>query len=327
MLVVAVAGALAVWRTAEQASAARAQAGQRSVQQASADAADDAWRLQHEEAASRSRAARTLSEAQQDLAAAVTEAQALLAATDGQVSDDAVRQALADAVTGAQVPGISVVALQAQTAAVQQAATAVSAAHAAWQAQQAASAADAQRAADAARDDETTSGTSPGAASGAVGSCTTTYTGPAFYTSVPTEGGDGTNGRLPASALTALSWTVDEHGTPFYLATAAAGALERLDQAFLAAFGHHLDVDLTYRDYATQVAMRDALGTVAAVPGTSSHGTGLALDVPERPCEYGWDTAQRRWLVTNGPSYGWVSPSWARQGGSNPEYWHYEYRG
>ena len=57
--------------------------------------------------------------------------------------------------------------------------------------------------------------------------------------------------------------------------------------------------------------MRAALGSVAAEPGTSSHGTGLALDVPELPCEYGWDTPQRDWLVANGPAYGWVSPSWA----------------
>ncbi|WP_440689239.1 M15 family metallopeptidase [Cellulomonas soli] len=323
VLVVALAGTATLWAWRVQAAdTARAQAVQRAQQQATADAAADDWRVQHEAAASRSRAARTLAQAQQDLTAAVDQAQAVLVATEGQVGDDTVRQALADTLAAAQVPGASVVAVQAQVGSVQAAEAAVTAAHTAWQAEQTAAAARAQ----ASATDEPTTGTSTGG-SGAAGSCTTTYTGPAFYTSVPSEGGDGSNGRLPASALSALSWTVDEHGTPFYLATAAAAALERLDGAFLAAFGHHLDVDLTYRDYATQVAMREALGSIAAVPGTSSHGTGLALDVPERPCEYGWDTVQRRWLVANGPSYGWVSPSWARQGGSNPEYWHYEYRG
>ena len=142
-----------------------------------------------------------------------------------------------------------------------------------------------------------------------------------------TPGGDGSNGRLPPEALAAISWDTDPRGTPYYLTTAAAAALERLDGAFRAEFGHHLDLDLTYRDYDTQVAMRAALGSVAATPGTSSHGTGLALDVPELPCEYGWDTPQRDWLITKGPAYGWVSPAWAGRGGSNPEYWHFEFRG
>jgi hypothetical protein len=158
-------------------------------------------------------------------------------------------------------------------------------------------------------------------------SCTSTYSGPPFYTSAPTADGDGSNGHLPASAMTALSWSVDDLGTPFYLRTDAAAALERLNTAFTAALGHPLDLDLTYRDYDTQVAMRAALGTVAAVPGTSAHGTGLAIDLPELPCSYGWDSPARAWLLRHGPAYGWVQPSWARQSGSNPEYWHYEYRG
>ncbi|MBU4213574.1 MAG: M15 family metallopeptidase [Actinobacteria bacterium] len=160
-----------------------------------------------------------------------------------------------------------------------------------------------------------------------VQSCATTYTGPPFYTSAPTADGDGSNGRLPASAMTALSWSVDDLGTPFYLRSDAAAALERLNTAFTAALGHPLGLDLTYRDYDTQVAMRAALGTVAAVPGTSTHGTGLAIDLPELPCSYGWDTPARAWLLQHGAEYGWVSPGWARASGSNPEYWHYEFRG
>ncbi|MBU4335581.1 MAG: M15 family metallopeptidase [Actinobacteria bacterium] len=158
-------------------------------------------------------------------------------------------------------------------------------------------------------------------------SCATTYTGPPFYTSAPTADGDGSNGHLPASAMTALSWSVDDLGTPFYLRSDAAAALERLNTAFTAEFGHPLGLDLTYRDYDTQVAMRAALGTIAAEPGTSTHGTGLAIDLPELPCSYGWDTPARDWLLQHGADYGWVSPSWARASGSNPEYWHYEYRG
>lgn len=247
----------------------------------------------------------------------VAAAGAVLAGSAGQVADDAVRsalQALLDEASSATEA--SPARLRSLTTSIVAAQGAVTEAQAQWQSAQAAAAA----AAAAAQEQETDDVSSPG-------SCDTTYSGPAFYTSPPTEGGDGSNGKLPASMLPAISWMVDSRGTPFYLRSDAAAALERLDAAFVAQFGHHLDLDLTHRDYDTQVAMRAALGTVAAVPGPSSHGTGTALDVPELPCAYGYGTAQRDWLVANGPTYGWVSPSWAATNGSNPEYWHFEYRG
>ena len=154
------------------------------------------------------------------------------------------------------------------------------------------------------------------------------YTGPIFVTSTPSATGNGSNGHLPASTLSRLpAWANDTMGTPQYLLKNAAAALIRLDDAFVARFGVSLDIDLTYRSYADQVAMRAALGTIAAVPGTSRHGTGVALDLQEWSCIYGFDTEKRDWLVANGPAFGWVSPAWAREGASNPEYWHYEYGG
>ncbi|KSW29374.1 D-alanyl-D-alanine carboxypeptidase family protein [Cellulomonas sp. B6] len=266
------------------------------------------------------------------LAAAVERARQTLDASAGQVGDDdAPRAALADRLDAAVVAGPAASPARARGLAAEVAAAeqgvldAVAAQRARAEEQEVAARAAARRAAAAA-------GTSPpGASAPGAGTsrdrCTTTYSGPAFYTSTPTDGGDGSNGRLPASALAAVSWTADSRGTPFYLRSDAAAALERLNTAFRGALGHDLALDLTYRDLDTQVAMREALGTVAAVPGTSSHGTGLAIDVPELPCDYGWDSAARAWLVAYGPAYGWVSPGWARQGGSNPEYWHYEYRG
>jgi LAS superfamily LD-carboxypeptidase LdcB len=65
--------------------------------------------------------------------------------------------------------------------------------------------------------------------------------------------------------------------------------------------------------------MYKALGAaVAAYPGTSKHGWGTAIDVPERPCEYGLHTPQRDWLVANGARFGWYPIA--------SEYWHFEYR-
>lgn len=268
------------------------------------------------------------------LDAALVQARGTLDTSGDRVADDAVRQALAALLDGAGAEATTASAARLRTlagevAAAEGAVRDAVAAHEAAAREAASAAARRDAAAAAARPDAAVPRSRPATASppSASRSCATTYSGPAFWTSVPTEGGDGSNGRLPASALTAVSWTRDSRGTPFYLRHDAAAALERLNAAFRAALGHDLALDLTYRDYDTQVAMRAALGSVAATPGTSSHGTGLAIDVPELPCAYGWDSAARAWLVENGPSYGWVSPSWARQNGSNPEYWHYEYRG
>ncbi|KQR12402.1 peptidase M15 [Cellulomonas sp. Leaf334] len=334
VLVVGGAGGAWAWTERED----RVAAEQAATQERAADALDaqvrdvDAIQAQAADAAA-AHVATVRSDARAVLAAAAEDARATLATTEGKVADDAVRQTLATlvaeadarvaatdpaAATGTTGPH-SATALRAGAAALAAADAAATAAHETWLQAEAAAAAAAVRPA--------AKPTARPATGAAAPSCGTTYTGPPFYTSPATAGGDGSNGKLPPESLSAISWDVDPRGTPYYLTTAAAGALERLNAAFRAQFGHNLDLDLTYRDYDTQVAMRAALGSVAAKPGTSSHGTGLALDVPELPCEYGWDTPQRDWLVANGPAYGWVSPSWAGRNGSNPEYWHFEYRG
>ena len=315
--------------------ALREQRAEQALREAAQARVDDELAVLHDDAAAR--AALTSAAAVAGASSLITDARSALEAavgqgwrthegSAGQVGDDGVRAALAAALDAAQAAGptVSPTAARGLTAAVSAAEQAVVAAVAAEQARVAAE--EVARAAAAAQRDGPRPSASAGTSSGA-DRCATTYGGPAFYTSAPTVGGDGSNGRLDASALSAVSWARDSRGTPFYLRSDATAALERLNVAFRAALGHDLALDLTYRDFDTQVAMRAALGSVAAVPGTSSHGTGLALDVPELPCDYGWDSPARAWLVANGPSYGWVSPTWARQGGSNPEYWHYEYRG
>ncbi|WP_426594205.1 M15 family metallopeptidase [Cellulomonas sp. McL0617] len=345
VLVVGVAGGAWAWDAHRDDVAAQqtaqSQAEDRAAAVVDAQDADVDGAVGRDAALDRAQAAAVLAVARADLQQASDTASATLVATDGQVGDDAVRQALVAQVTAADAalgavpaapsdntpassPGTTsygAADLRTFTAALAAANAAVLTAHDAWSQQQVAASA-AAKAAKAA-----TPKPPKVAAPTKAPSCGTTYTGPPFYTSPPTVGGDGSNGKLPPSALTAISWTKDPHGTPYYLRSDAAAALERLDVAFRSAFGHNLGLDLTYRDYDTQVAMRAALGTVAAVPGTSTHGTGLALDVPELPCEYGWDTPQRTWLVTHGPTYGWTSPAWAHQNGSNPEYWHFDYVG
>lgn len=150
--------------------------------------------------------------------------------------------------------------------------------------------------------------------------------GPAFYTSTPSASGDGSNGRVPRSAMAPLGWCTDGLGNQQWLRADAAAALTRLNEEFRAVFGENIAVDLSYRSYEDQVEMREWYGSVAARPGTSNHGLGTAFDVWEWQA-YGFGSERYRWLVDNGPRFGWVAPGWARQDGSNPEYWHFEYTG
>ncbi|GIG35158.1 M15 family metallopeptidase [Cellulomonas pakistanensis] len=146
-----------------------------------------------------------------------------------------------------------------------------------------------------------------------------------WVTSVPTADGDGSNGNMPASAMCQVPWGTDQLGFAQYLRCDAAEALTALNEAFRAQFGASIDMDLTYRSYADQVAMKAAFGGLAAAPGTSSHGLGTALDVQEWPGTYGFGTARYDWLVANGPAYGWYAPARVRQGQPYEEYWHFEY--
>lgn len=146
-----------------------------------------------------------------------------------------------------------------------------------------------------------------------------------FFTSTPGEG-DGSNGRIPASDMTALTWCVDSRGNSQWLRADAAAALIDLNTAFAAQFGENIAIDLSYRSFEDQSAMRDHYGSLAARPGTSNHGWGTAFDTWEWAA-YGFGTERHQWLVTHGPDHGWVAPAWAREDGSNPEYWHFEYVG
>ncbi len=243
------------------------------------------------------------------LAQAIPVAQAVLDTSSGKVADDTVRQQLAAAIAqahGAVAAAVAPARADELTARLSSASTAVAAAQQAWQADQAAKA--------AAR-------ASAAATPTPVDSCKSTYNGPPFYTSVPNAIASGANGDLPASAMTELTWAgKDPQGNGYWLLTAAAAALTRLDVAFQTQFGHHIAIDLAYRDLQTQKDMYAALGPkVAAIPGKSHHGLGTAIDVPELPCQYGRSTPERDWLVTHGPAYGWYADP--------GEYWHFDYRG
>jgi len=79
----------------------------------------------------------------------------------------------------------------------------------------------------------------------------------------------------------------------------------------------------SYRSYDAQVDVYDRKPGLAAVPGTSEHGWGLALDVGCGANSFGG--ALYEWLDDNADDYGWDNPDWARPSGSTPEPWHWEF--
>jgi hypothetical protein len=118
------------------------------------------------------------------------------------------------------------------------------------------------------------------------------------------------NGRVPAQALTPLG--VGDHR----LFRPAAEAFVRM-RADASAAGVTIGVEDSYRSYDEQVSLaaRKGLysqGGLAARPGSSNHGWGVALDLD-------LDAAAQRWMRENGWRYGFVEDV-AR------EPWHWTYR-
>ncbi|WP_116245080.1 D-alanyl-D-alanine carboxypeptidase family protein [Nocardiopsis sp. FIRDI 009] len=131
------------------------------------------------------------------------------------------------------------------------------------------------------------------------------------------DGGGHANGRLPASALCPLPQP-GEHLRPD-----AAAAFVGLDAAYQERFGRPMCVADSYRPYHEQVLLfHQMLPGMAARPGTSQHGLGLAVDLCGGVHELG--SPEHTWMLSHAPAHGWVNPDWAR-GGFEP--WHWEFTG
>lgn len=142
-------------------------------------------------------------------------------------------------------------------------------------------------------------------------------TGPAC--SVPRTTGLA-NGFLAGSDLCPL-----ELGGGHQLRTDAAKAFDSLNRLRMTQTGTPLCVTDSYRSYAAQVDVFKRKPTLAAVPGRSQHGWGLAVDLGCGAQRFG--TEMDRWLRANAGQFGWYHPSWADPGGSKPEPWHWEFAG
>jgi LAS superfamily LD-carboxypeptidase LdcB len=101
----------------------------------------------------------------------------------------------------------------------------------------------------------------------------------------------------------------------------AAVAFNKMSQAYAKTFGRPLCITASYRPYADQVRLFREETSFAAVPGTSNHGWGLAVDLGCGVQNYG--SAQYRWMTQHAGAYGWVHPNWALHNPFEP--WHWEY--
>ncbi len=126
------------------------------------------------------------------------------------------------------------------------------------------------------------------------------------------------NGKIPDSALCGVSFDASVR-----LRCDAAEQLDILNAAYRDKFGANLSVSDSYRSYAGQVLCQRTKGYLCATPGTSNHGSGVAVDLGGGIETFG--TKQYRWMTANAPALNWTHPSWAESGGSKPEAWHWEY--
>ena len=103
----------------------------------------------------------------------------------------------------------------------------------------------------------------------------------------------------------------------------AAAAFNAMNAAYKASTGTPLCITDSYRSYFEQIVVFASRPGLAAVPGRSNHGLGLALDMCGGVENFGSDA--HIWMKVNAVRFGWFHPDWAEPTGSLPEAWHWEY--
>jgi hypothetical protein len=145
------------------------------------------------------------------------------------------------------------------------------------------------------------------------------------------------NGQLPDSALTTVTPTcrvANDVADPLR-ALIVTGWLEGTavapeTSAYVAPLPGPPDIESCYRSYAMQVWWRNfycffSSCDYAAVPGTSVHGWGRAVDFEDANGELTFSSPGYLWLKANAWRWGFFHPDWAEPGGSSPEPWHWEH--
>ena len=123
------------------------------------------------------------------------------------------------------------------------------------------------------------------------------------------------NGLIPKAYLCPLQQRGEE------LRGDAALAFISLNEAYRKRFGKPMCVTDSYRSLSEQQSVYYTRPGLAAVPGRSNHGLGLAVDLcggVER-----FRSVEFNWLEANGKTFGWIHPDWAYVSPFEP--WHWEY--
>ncbi|TLW91017.1 hydrolase [Saccharomonospora piscinae] len=126
------------------------------------------------------------------------------------------------------------------------------------------------------------------------------------------------NGLIPDGVLCPL------RTEPHALRCDAARDLAALDAAYTGALGERLCLTDSYRTLEMQLELHQRKPELAAEPGTSAHGWGVAVDLCGGAETFG--TAEHDWLRAHAADFGWTHPRWAREGSDREEPWHWEYR-
>lgn len=131
------------------------------------------------------------------------------------------------------------------------------------------------------------------------------------------KNGGFSNGLLPEWALCDLPGYKKKE----QLRADAAYAFADMNAAYAQKFGRKMCITDSYRNLAEQQAVYSQKPGLAAVPGKSNHGWGLALDLGCGINQY--QSPQFNWLKQNSQRFGWIHPAWAESGPFEP--WHWEY--
>jgi hypothetical protein len=147
--------------------------------------------------------------------------------------------------------------------------------------------------------------------------------GSTFVDNDPTANAWGgyTNGQIPAAELCPVP-TARWHQAR----CDASEAFGDLTAAFKQQFGHDLAVTDAYRSFVEQVQLKASKGFLAATPGYSNHGWGLAFDLGSGMNDYG--SAAYAWLKSNGYRFGFFHPTWAEPDSpdfAKAEPWHWQF--
>jgi D-alanyl-D-alanine carboxypeptidase len=145
------------------------------------------------------------------------------------------------------------------------------------------------------------------------------------------------NGRLPDSSLTPVTSTcrtVNDVADPLrhlmFTSWIEGAAVWPEESSFTAPLPGPPRIESCYRSFEMQQWWRDfycffSSCGFAAVPGTSVHGWGRAVDFQDPGGKMTFDSPGYRWLKANAWRFGFVHPAWAEPGGSSPEPWHWEH--